>query len=241
MSRMQSADFEEKSLRGLFGYSYKRYLNLLAFIIPTLMILLTIQYFSMNYILTSYSSDVYFYSLFPLLQFFLDTLTSSVFLAYLAFIFLSSETKYFKAQFFSLKRSILLLGLLIFSSILYFFSVLAGSLLLLIPGFLFLVWYSFFPFNLTFERTGIIESFKRSKQLTKGVFWRILIILGVFHLMREVLHTILLTLQPNDYISYLGASLLTIPAESIALLILYFNRRAEHEALQYTDFLKEVS
>ncbi len=241
MSRLQSADLEEKSLRGLFGYSYKRYINLIAVIAPTLIVLLTIQYFTMNYLLGNFSSDLYFNSLFPLLQFLFDTITSSLFLAYLSFIFLTSEDHYFKAQFFSLKRILLLSGLLIFSSFLYFLSVSVGSLLLLLPGFLFLIWFSFFPFNLAFERTGVIESFKRSKQQTKGVFWRILIVLGGFHLIREVLHTILLTLQPNDYISYLVASLLTIPAESIALLILYFNRRSEHEALQYKDFLKEVS
>jgi hypothetical protein len=241
MRIVHSEDFEGKSFIGLLGYSYKRYINVFSIIAPALIVLLAIQYFILQQFLTNFNSDPYFNSLFPIVQLFFDILTSVIFFAFLALTFLTNDKNYFKVQFSIFKRIFPLIGTLLGISILYFLSIAGGSVFLLIPGFLFLAWFSFVPFNIVYEKTGILDSFKRSKQLTKGLFWKIFIVLAVFHLIREVLHSGLLTLHPNELMSYITASILTIPAESIAMLILYFNQKAEQEAVHFNQFIKEVS
>jgi hypothetical protein len=50
---------------------------------------------------------------------------------------------------------------------------LGGFLLLIIPGILFLVWYSFANFIVITEGIGAKESLKQSKLLVKGYFWQV--------------------------------------------------------------------
>jgi hypothetical protein len=57
-----------------------------------------------------------------------------------------------------------------------------GLVLLIIPGIIFAVWFSMSLFVLVNQKTGILESMKRSKALVKGKFWAVLGRLSIFML-----------------------------------------------------------
>lgn len=63
--------------------------------------------------------------------------------------------------------------------------VLAGFLLLIIPGIYFGLKFWFAPYIFVDKNTGIIESFKESAKLTKGVKWQ-LFLLGVLQLLIQI-------------------------------------------------------
>lgn len=52
--------------------------------------------------------------------------------------------------------------------------VFGGTLLFIIPGILFAVWFSFSSYAFIFDGTGIRESLRTSKKLVKGRFWKVL-------------------------------------------------------------------
>ena len=56
-------------------------------------------------------------------------------------------------------------------SILTCLAVLAGLVLLVIPGFIFAIWFSFSSYILIWEGKKGIDALKRSKQLVKGYWW----------------------------------------------------------------------
>ncbi|MFH0807259.1 MAG: HEAT repeat domain-containing protein [Elusimicrobiota bacterium] len=57
--------------------------------------------------------------------------------------------------------------------IVYILIVAAGLVLLIIPAFIFAVWFMFVFSGMVLEDTGFLEAFKRSKKLTTGFFWSI--------------------------------------------------------------------
>lgn len=60
-------------------------------------------------------------------------------------------------------------------SILYFFLVLAGLILLIIPGIYWAVRYHFFAYLIIDQNMKPMEAMKRSGQLTRGVWWRLFV------------------------------------------------------------------
>ncbi len=52
-------------------------------------------------------------------------------------------------------------------------AVFGGFLLLIIPGIILLVWFSLATYTLVFENTGIVESFKKSKQYVTGLWFAV--------------------------------------------------------------------
>ena len=57
--------------------------------------------------------------------------------------------------------------------IIYILICAAGLVLLVIPAFIFAVWYMFVFSSMVLEDTSFLEAFKRSKKLTTGFFWPI--------------------------------------------------------------------
>jgi hypothetical protein len=80
-----------------------------------------------------------------------------------------------------------------------------GFILLIIPGIIFGTWYAFSLFILINEKTGILESMRRSKALVKGRFWMVLGRLFVFMLF-SILGNIVFSFLPFS----LGAVVVTI-------------------------------
>lgn len=68
-------------------------------------------------------------------------------------------------------------------SILVFLAIFGGAILLIIPGIIFAIWFSFSKFVFVDQKSGVIESMKKSRQLVKGKFWAVLgrlIVFGLF-------------------------------------------------------------
>jgi hypothetical protein len=79
-------------------------------------------------------------------------------------------------------------------SIALFLIYLFGFVLLIVPGVLFVVWFAFTKFIAIEKGTGIKESFVKSKELVKGIYWKILgrlIIFGLFVILIEAILTVI--------------------------------------------------
>ncbi|MFC0561244.1 hypothetical protein [Halalkalibacter alkalisediminis] len=238
--RIEENDFEPKKLFPLISEGFSRFIKLFLVTVPFLLLLFTIQYLGFEYLKDIYLENAYVTSLLPIFQFFFDTLSAAVFLAFIGFILTSSVQSAWKVLFRSIAKVGPILGLLVLSSVMYFLLVTIGSLFFIIPGFLFLVWFYFYPITLAMERLSLLESFKRSKQLVAGCFWKVVGLLVTFYVVRYILYLTVSTLQPYEYVSYMVASLLTISAECICIFLLYLNQRSEKEAITYKTYLKEV-
>lgn len=79
-------------------------------------------------------------------------------------------------------------------AILLFFIVMGGLILLIIPGIIFAIWYSFSRFVFVEKKVGIKESLSISKTLVVGKFWPILgrfIVFGLFMILVQMLLSII--------------------------------------------------
>jgi hypothetical protein len=66
-----------------------------------------------------------------------------------------------------------------------------GFLLLIVPGVLFVVWFSFASYILIIEGLGVKASMQQSKELVKGRFWPVLGRLFVFGIFADLLQSFL--------------------------------------------------
>lgn len=68
-------------------------------------------------------------------------------------------------------------------AVLVFLASLGGTILLIIPGIIFAIWFSFSKFVFVEQKLGVIDSMRKSRGLVKGRFWAILgrlIVFGLF-------------------------------------------------------------
>lgn len=86
---------------------------------------------------------------------------SLIYLAAGAEISIKSALKRARGKFFAFIALAILLGL----------TIIGGLILLVIPGLIFLVWFSFSYFILLFEDKRAVDSMKQSKKYVKGRFW----------------------------------------------------------------------
>jgi hypothetical protein len=88
-----------------------------------------------------------------------------------------------------------------------------GFILLIIPGFIFLIWFLFSEFELVTKGTGIRQSMSNSKKLVSGRFWAVTGRLLVFFLFMSLI-SIILSLMPfgiGSVLNTLGGPLFAIP------------------------------
>ena len=79
-------------------------------------------------------------------------------------------------------------------SIVLFLLYALGFALLIIPGMLFLVWFVFSRFLLIEKGAGIKESLFKSKEMVKGVYWKILgrlVVFALFTLLVQIVLSVL--------------------------------------------------
>lgn len=118
---------------------------------------------------------------------------------------------------------------------LYALLVGAGFFLLVIPGFLAAVWFSFVSYVLVFEEARIVDCLRRSREYVRGRFWAVLwrhlalvlaamgayifllLILGILQL-PDVLTELLLT----------GANTVVVPITSVYVLLMYRELKSLH-------------
>jgi len=127
-----------------------------------------------------------------------------------------------------------------------------GSMLLLIPGLLVLMWYSLALPATVIERTGVSASFTRSKQLSQGSGFRVLVVyvlmlilvlavsVGVGMLIGLAIAPLkespLLRQTLAQLSNYLVGALLA-PFITIALTLLYYDQRVRKEAFDIAHMM----
>jgi hypothetical protein len=79
-------------------------------------------------------------------------------------------------------------------SLLTVFLIVLGLVLLIIPGIILMIWFSFSSYELILENRGVTRSLGESKRLVKGRFWKVfgrLIIFGVFGILVQLLFVLI--------------------------------------------------
>lgn len=74
-------------------------------------------------------------------------------------------------------------------------AVVFGGILLIIPGIIFMVWFSFAQFELVLNDLGVIKSLGRSRNLVRGRFWKVLGRMFVFGLFAIIVQLILMIIH----------------------------------------------
>lgn len=108
-------------------------------------------------------------------------------------------------------------------SILYGLIVIAGTILLIIPGIIWAIKFQFFSYLIVDKEMRPIESIKRSSDITEGVKWDLLLF-----------GSLLLGLNILGFLALLVGLFVTIPTSMIALAYVYRKlQSAENEPYLY--------
>ena len=120
---------------------------------------------------------------------------------------------------------------LIVTGIFYGICVFVGLLLIIVPGLIFLTWFSLFAPAIVVERRGIFDSFNRSRELVRGNGWRVFGVLVVAFLIQAVIQNILGRIGINadslalrTVLAIVGG-VITAPIMALAVSVVYFQLR----------------
>ena len=125
-------------------------------------------------------------------------------------------------------------------SLLVGFITLGGFLLLIVPGFIFAVWFSLAVFVLVAEDLKGMNALLKSKEYVRGkwssVFWRLLFVSGIFSILSFVLILIfgLLKIPFGKEISHFIINLFLVPLMVTYLFLVYSNLKALKNELVFT-------
>jgi hypothetical protein len=118
-------------------------------------------------------------------------------------------------------------GRLILATVVFEVAVVVGFLLLVVPGILVGVYWVFYGPVIVVERAGIRAAFRRSTQLVRGSFWRVLALTLTVLLVGDgavAIVTVLLDGTPHwvhvlgDY----GVDVLLTPLQGVGVAVVYF-------------------
>lgn len=126
-----------------------------------------------------------------------------------------------KAGFADLFSCLPLFFRYLFAGILYCLIVLAGMILLVVPGIIWGIQYQFFSYFIVDKQTGIIESLKRSSAITKGSRWN----LFLFGLLLALINAL-------GMLALLIGLFATVPTTIVATAYVYRKLAAQAEAAQ---------
>ena len=93
-----------------------------------------------------------------------------------------------------------------------------GFLLLIIPGFIFAVWYSFAFFGVILENKGIRESLSYSKKLVQGQSWSLFFVIAFFTIAISVSSALLINLSTLLFSIILPKNLLIMAIVQVIVL-----------------------
>jgi uncharacterized membrane protein len=120
---------------------------------------------------------------------------------------------------------------LILAGLLYGISVAVGLLMIIIPGLIFLTWFSLFAPAIVVERRGAIGAFRRSRELVRGNGWRVFGVIVVAFIIQTVVQNILNRIGINadslvlrTVLAVVGG-VITAPIMSLAVAVVYFQLR----------------
>ncbi len=138
-----------------------------------------------------------------------------------------------------------LVPLLMIASFLYWLLFIAGSLLLIVPGLLFFLYFLFFPSVIVIEQKSLLHSFRRSAQLVKGSLFRVALVYTIFLGMQALGMIVLSFFVMSEWVwltALIAATIhiLILPFQATTLNLLYFELRAEREAFDFEVFEYEA-
>jgi hypothetical protein len=131
------------------------------------------------------------------------------------------------------------LGALILAGILAGIGITIGLVLIIIPGLILLTWWAVIVPAIVIDKTGVMGSFGRSRELVRHNGWRVFGVLLVLFLLQLVLGGVVNALAngiSDSFASYAIADLivrvLLVPLSGIAATVMYVElRRLKGEAL----------
>jgi hypothetical protein len=108
-----------------------------------------------------------------------------------------------------------------------------GFLALIVPGFLFMVWFALVAPAVEIEGLGVRDSFRRSRELVRGRFWLVLGLLLPILIAQDALSGALQSASltelgegfVGDWVGALIANLVTAPFYAVAVTVLFFELR----------------
>ena len=120
------------------------------------------------------------------------------------------------------------LGTLLGASLLYGLGILAGLILLIVPGLIAVARWSLIVPLIVIERRGWREAFSRSNQLVTGRTGRVLVLVVIANVITGVVSlgiSTLFTFLPNFFATWIGSAVagaLTVPYQAMVLTVLYY-------------------
>jgi hypothetical protein len=239
MQHIVSSDVEPKTILQIITTSFQRGGAAYLYLTPFLIIFLPFLYYLENSIASNelYGEKALF--------FFLDNIFLSLYYAFVAILYSKRSDSYLKIQIGSFVNLFKKTSSIILASIFYYVLVFLGSILLLLPGILFTIWFYLYPTIMVTEKKTVLDAFKRSRYLIKGSFFPMIFLLLIFTGLRFLLETLLLFLPVvpetvNGLVSYTLSSILTLPFEATAIYLLYLAFRADKEAFNFSEYQKTI-
>ena len=160
----------------------------------------------------------------------------------------NDELTYIAKVKFALLKTINIIPTLIVATLLYAVFTSMGLALLLLPGILLFVYLGIYSQTIAFEDQGILSSLIRSRELVRGSFWKVCMIL-VFTLVITNLAVISLELILRMYLPayplwldigvYSITYMIMMPFVASIYALIYFDLRSRQEAFDYAVFSKE--
>jgi hypothetical protein len=120
------------------------------------------------------------------------------------------------------------LGTLLGASLLYGLGIVAGLILLIVPGLIAIARWSLIVPLIVIERRGWREAFARSNQLVTGQTGRVLVLVVIANVITGVVSlgiSTLFTFLPNFFAMWIGSAVagaLTVPYQAMVLTVLYY-------------------
>ncbi|MDP3947529.1 MAG: YciC family protein [bacterium] len=133
------------------------------------------------------------------------------------------------------QEALVLIGSYALLVFLYALLVGAGFFLLVIPGFIAAVWFSFAGYVLVFEEARIVDCLRRSREYVRGRFWAVawrhvaifVMAIGAFVLLSFIFEILALPSVLHELL-LVGASAVVAPITSVYVLLLYRELKSLH-------------
>lgn len=147
-------------------------------------------------------------------------------------------------------KTLKVLPIVIVATLIYAILVTLGLFLFIIPGLVLYAYLGIYAQTIVFEKSGIIHSILRSRELVKGSFWKVLLsligILLVTNIIVLIIGALIFSLisGPNlwvEIIVYSVSYVLFMPFIGTFYTLLYFVLRSEREAFDHETFKEELS
>jgi hypothetical protein len=111
--------------------------------------------------------------------------------------------------------------------------ILVGLLALIVPGLVFIAWFALVAPAVEIERVGVIEAFRRSRELVRGRTWFVLALVLPILIVQDALSSAAQSASwwglgegfVGDYAGALAANLLTAPFYAVGVTVLFFELR----------------